>query len=186
MKNIYLIRHGKPLFPQGKRMCIGRTDLPLDEEGFSQAAAAAEILKGREFEVFSSPLLRALQTAEAFGRPITVIDDLRELYAGQWDGLSFDEIKLRYPELYAARATDRTLPLPDAENNEDGLRRFRSAVIQAAEAVPGDIAIVSHGGVIGLFLQDICEKWYKPDYCQILYIKYDNNKFILTGGINNA
>ena len=90
MKKIYMIRHGEPAFPDGKRMCLGSTDLPLSEKGILQAKAAARILEGEDFTLFASPKLRAMQTAEVFQRPITVIDDLRELYAGQWDGLTFE------------------------------------------------------------------------------------------------
>ena len=182
MKNIYLIRHGKPDFPCGKRMCLGRTDLPLCKEGFSQARAAAEILKDKHFEVFSSPLLRAVQTAEAFSKPVTIIDDLQELYAGLWDGLSFEKIKLRYPELYAARGSDKSLPLPGAEGHAEGLARFYNAMIKAAELAENDLAVVAHGGIIGLFLEKISGEYFKPDYCQIVYLTYENNKFNLIGG----
>ena len=186
MKTIYLIRHGMPDFPDGKRMCLGSTELPLNREGFAQAARAAELLKGRDFTLYSSPLLRAVQTARAFGRPVHILEDLQEMDAGEWDGLSFDVIRQRYPELYAARATDKTIPLPGAEDNAAGLRRFRGAVTAAAEAAPGDLAIVAHGGVMGLFLQDIAGKWEKPAYGQILYLTYENGNFKLLGGKENA
>lgn len=177
MKKIYLIRHGKPDFPGGQRMCLGRTDLPLGKEGFSQAARAAEMLEGMELTVFSSPLIRAVQTAEALRRPITVINGLQELYAGEWDGLTFQEIQSRYPALYAARASDKTIPLPGAEPNEVGLLRFTTALKAAVESSPGDLAVVAHGGVIGLFIQSIEGCWRKPCYGQILVFCYDNGKF---------
>ena len=113
MKKVYLIRHALPDFPGGKRMCIGTTDIPLGEAGLSQAAEMAKKLPAVT-AVFSSPLSRALQTAQRIGIPVVILDDLRELHAGQWDGLTFDEIRQKYPDLYAARASDLTLPLPDA------------------------------------------------------------------------
>ena len=116
MKTVYLIRPALPDFPGGKRMCIGTTDIPLGEKGLMQAAEMAKKLPAVT-AVFSSPLIRAVQTAEAIGLPVTVLDDLREMHAGAWDGLTFDEIRQRYPELYAARATDLTIPLPGAENH---------------------------------------------------------------------
>ena len=181
MKTIYLIRHGKPLFPGGKHMCLGRTDIPLCEEGFMQAEKAARELDGLEFELFSSPLIRAKETAAAFKKPFKIIDDLKELYAGQWDGLSFDEIKVRYPELYAARGNDKTLPLPGAEDNDAGLNRFKNALISAAESSHGNIAVVAHAGVMGLLLKDMGSKRQKPDYGEILYISYENKNFKLIG-----
>ena len=186
MKTIYLIRHGRPAFPEEKHMCLGRTDIPLNEEGFAQAAHTAQLLKDRSFTVYASPLIRAVQTAEAFGKPITVLEDLQELYAGDWDGLTFDTIRERYPELYAARGADKTIPLPGAEDHAAGLRRFRSAVTAAAEAAPGDLAIVAHGGVMGLFLQDVTGQWEKPGYGEIRCFTHENGKFKYIGGKENA
>lgn len=153
MRNIYLIRHGQPAFPDGKHMCIGSTDLPLSKLGHLQATLAGAEFSNRQITLFSSPLLRARQTAEAFGLPYTVLDGFRELYMGQWDGLTFDEIRSRFPELYAARATDKTLPFPDAEDHEEGLDRFLGAIRQALSMCTGDIAIVTHSGVMELLLQ---------------------------------
>ena len=120
MKKVYLIRHGLPDFPNGQRMCIGTTDLPMAKPGLLQATEMAKKLPPVT-AVFSSPLIRAVQTAEAIGLPITVLDGLRELNAGEWDGLTFDQIRQRYPELYAARGKDLTTPLPGAEDHKEGL-----------------------------------------------------------------
>ena len=176
MKNVYLIRHALPDFPGGKGMCIGTTDIPLGEEGHRQAERMAKDLPAVT-AVFSSPLSRAVQTAQAIGRPVTIIDDLREMYTGEWDGLTFEEIRQRYPQLYAARANDLTLPLPGAEDNRDGLARFRDAMTQAAELAPGDVAVVAHGGVIALFLQDVTNVWYKPGYAETVPLIWDNGRF---------
>lgn len=58
--------------------------------------------------VFSSPLTRAVQTARTISQEITILDGLRELDYGQWDGLTFGQIRQRFPELYAARADDKS------------------------------------------------------------------------------
>ena len=147
MKHIYLIRHALPDFPGGKGMCIGTTDIPLGGAGFQQAERMAANLPAVT-AVFSSPLSRAAQTAQAIGLPVTVVDDLREMHAGQWDGLTFDEIRQRYPQLYAARARDLTLPLPGAEDPKEGLARFTAALRHCAATAPSDLAVVSHGGII--------------------------------------
>ena len=44
MKKVYLIRHGLPDFPGGKRMCLGITDIPMGEKGLAQAAEMARNL----------------------------------------------------------------------------------------------------------------------------------------------
>ena len=178
MKKVYLIRHGLPDFPDGKRMCLGITDIPMGEIGLAQADKMAKILPPVT-AVFSSPLIRAVQTAEAIGLPITVLDGLRELNAGEWDGLTFDQIRQRYPELYAARGKDLTIPLPGAEDHKEGLARFTAAMDEAAKTAPGDFAVIAHGGVIAQFLQKINGIWYKPDYAEIVHLSFDNGIFAL-------
>ena len=64
MKRIYLIRHGLPEFPDGRRQCIGSTDLPLSGEGMLQASEMARALP-TVCAVFSSPLTRAMEAARA-------------------------------------------------------------------------------------------------------------------------
>ena len=93
-----------------------------------QAFLLACELGGRVGEVYSSPLSRAVQTAGAFSLPVTVIDGLAEQYAGEWDGLTFTEIRTRYPELYARRAAERYLPLPGSEPDGEALSRFTRAM----------------------------------------------------------
>ena len=176
MKKVYLIRHGLPDFPGGKGMCIGTTDIPMGEAGLAQAARMAENLPALT-AVFSSPLTRAVQTAQAIGLPITILPDLREMYAGEWDGLTFEEIRQRYPELYAARAKDLTIPLPGAEDHEEALSRFTSAMEQAAVLAPGDFAVVAHGGIIAQFLQRITGTWYKPGYTEVVTLFWKDGTF---------
>ena len=176
MKKVYLIRHGLPDFPDGKGMCIGTTDIPMGEAGLAQAAQMAEKLPAVT-AVFSSPLTRAVQTAEAIGLPVTTLPDLREMHAGEWDGLAFEEIRQRYPELYAARATDLTIPLPGAEDHEESLRRFTAAMEKAANLAPGDFAVVTHGGIIAQFLQHITGTWYKPSYTEVVTLFWKDGTF---------
>ena len=185
MKHIYLIRHALPDFPGGKGMCIGTTDIPLGEAGLQQAARMAASLPAVT-AVFSSPLSRAVQTAEAIGKPVAVVDDLREMYAGEWDGLTFEEIRQRYPELYAARGKDLTIPLPGAEDPAEGLVRFTAALRHCAVTAPGDLAVVGHGGIIARFLQALTGDWYKPDYAQVIRLVWDKDTFSLSDPLQEA
>ena len=85
------------MFPGGKGMCIGSTDIPMGEAGLIQARDMAKKLPAVT-AVFSSPLIRAVQTAQAIGMSVTILDDLREMYAGEWDGLTFEEKALTAEE----------------------------------------------------------------------------------------
>ena len=183
MKKVYLIRHGLPDFPDGKGMCIGTTDIPMGEAGLAQAAQMAEKLPAVT-AVFSSPLTRAVQTAEAIGLPVTTLPDLREMHAGEWDGLTFEEIRERYPELYAARAQDLTIPLPGAEDHTEALSRFTTAMVNAASLAPGDFAVVAHGGIIAQFLQQISGKWYKPGYAEVLTLLWKEGTYYIKESVS--
>jgi len=179
MKKVYLIRHGLPNFPDGKGMCLGTTDIPMGEEGLAQAAKMAMCLPPVT-AVYSSPLKRAVQTAQAIGMPIVILDGLREIHAGKWDGLTFEQIRQRYPELYAARGLDQTILPPGAEDPAEGLARFRKAMEQAAAEAPGDFAVVAHGGIIAKFLQSLTGVWKKPDYVQIISLFWADGSFQLS------
>ena len=178
MKTVYLIRHGLPDFPGGKGMCIGTTDIPMGERGIAQAREMAGKLPPVT-AVFSSPLTRAVQTAQAIGMPVTILEDLREMFAGEWDGLTFDEIRQRFPDLYEARFRDLTIPLPGAESHEEGLARFSEAMEAAAQAAPGDFAVVAHGGIIAQFMQKINGTWHKPGYTEMIILRFENGNFTL-------
>lgn len=177
MKQVYLIRHAQPAFPGGIRMCLGVTDLPLSPEGLAQARAAAALVPAVS-AVFSSPRIRARQTAEAICPEITVLEGLAELDYGAWDGLTFPEIRQKYPELYASRGENPRLMPPGAEPEAQGVVRFRAALIHAAEASTGDFAAVSHGGILCSFLASLGLPRHKPGYCEIIPLVWDNGRFI--------
>ena len=80
---------------------LGHTDLPLSELGHLQAECTAQFLKDVHIDVMlSSDLMRAYQTGEALARikgmEIIKSRELREIYAGEWEGLKFEEIHERY------------------------------------------------------------------------------------------
>ena len=159
-------------------MCIGSTDIPLGYPGVEQAKAMAATLPSVT-AVYSSPLRRAIQTAQAIGMPVQVLSGLREIYAGAWDGLTFAEIRQRYPELYAARGLDQTILPPGAEDPEAALIRFRADLERAAAEASGDFAVVSHGGIIAKFLQSLTGVWQKPDYAQVISLLWEEGSFLL-------
>ena len=176
MKRVYLIRHGPPDFPQGARMCLGTTDIPLGSEGLAKAEKMAAALPPVT-AVFSSPLTRAMQTAQAICPEIIVLEGLRELDYGEWDGLTFPEIRQRYPQLYAARSADLTIQPPGAESNRAALARFSAAMAEAAQRSPGDFAVVAHGGIMALFLQAVTGRWYKAQYCEVIPFFWNHQGF---------
>lgn len=169
MRHIYLIRHGRPVFPNGIECCIGQTDLSVSKEGAHQANLLGKYYSKIPLTaVYCSTLARAKQTAKAIahnGTPLIQNKELQELFCGEWEGLTFDEIRKNYPELYEKRGTDPEHFAPvGAESFADGLVRFRAAMGQIINESTGDIAIVAHASVNRLFLCALLQKSFNEVY----------------------
>lgn len=155
MRRVFLLRHARPDFSLGQRLCLGQTDLPLGALGRMQACRAARWLASQRFEaVYSSPLRRAAETARFFASEVRTLPDLREIDCGDWDGLDFDEIRRRWPEHYAARGRDLTIPMPNGETAEEVRARAERALRQILAETTGDVLIVAHSFVIRSLLED--------------------------------
>lgn len=160
-KTIYLVRHAKPDYPGGQRMCLGqKNDLPLSAYGMEQAQQLGKYFEHLEIErVYSSPLLRARQTAAPIAgndRPLHVLPDLIELYGGEWDGRPFSEIHAEYPE-YFIPGSGFSCP-PGGEKDENGLARARKALDYVGRQVTGNAVVVAHSGINRLLLCSLLGK----------------------------
>lgn len=152
MKKIYLVRHAEPELGGRSHVCLGgRSNPPLSEKGEAQAAAAAErFCSDVNFSVYASPLIRARQTAELIsaGRwPVKTLPGMEELDCGEWDGLSFDVIKELYPERYALRGADLSVPPPGGESLESLARRGLAALHSLRDDPAENIIVVAHKGI---------------------------------------
>lgn len=157
MAEIYLIRHALPDYPDGAKMCLGqKNDLPLSAAGREQARRLGQFFAAIPLEaVYTSPLLRARQTAAPIAgkRPLHVLDELIELYGGEWDGLSFEEIHARYPQ-YFVHGAGFSCP-PGGESDAQGLARARAALAYVDARTTACAAIVAHSGINRLLLCDL-------------------------------
>lgn len=153
---IYLIRHCEPkTAASGTTVCLGRrSDPDLSERGLAQASALQEIFRDVPLEkVYSSPLKRDLSTAAALTDDAVLVDGFSELDMGEWDGLTFDEIQERYPTEYAARGEHPGRDLvPGGEAPSACQQRGLDAFLQVIRSTEGNVAIVSHAGLIRLLL----------------------------------
>lgn len=125
---IYLVRHGITLANK-RNIYVGWADELLDEEGISQVRALGVDLRGDNISaIYSSPVKRAIQTAEILSEylsaPIAIEEGLGEIRFGKWEGLSASEIKERYPgeyQVWKTRPAD--LIDPDRESLIDFQKR---------------------------------------------------------------
>lgn len=181
---IYLIRHGET---EGADACRykGHIDVPLSANGVQQvkrlaAFLSAEALKHGSAAVTSDPQLfrssdlkavycsglkRAVRSAEIIAEPVglklVIVDELKERSFGEWEGMSFDEIRKKWPDAFNAWADD---PLRFSPMGGDSTLDLRNRVMPVFNKIlknheGEDIAIVSHGGVIRVIL---CEMLGMP------------------------
>ena len=141
MLNLLLTRHGHSL--AGDVVLGGQIDVSLSPRGCAEADALRRRLAGIHIDrIISSPLLRALETAQAVatGRPVQVDDRLRELDYGRWEGLTEEEIRERDPELRARWEDDPAgIHSPGGESGEEVARRLSDFLrsLLSEEAHPG-------------------------------------------------
>jgi probable phosphoglycerate mutase len=143
MLNLILTRHGRTSAGDDV-MLGGQLDVSLVAEGRAQAEALARRLSGVRIDrIVSSPMLRALETAQAIatGRPVEVDERLRELDYGRWEGLTYPEIEARDPELRARWEHDpASTHSPGGESGDDVAARvlgFLVDLLAAEIAAPG-------------------------------------------------
>jgi ribonuclease H / adenosylcobalamin/alpha-ribazole phosphatase len=144
-----LLRHGQTQMSVQKRYA-GRTDVPLTEAGVQQAAAAAKRLASAGFGVIvTSPLLRTVQTAQAVaavtGAAVVTDDGFRETDFGAWEGLTFAEVRERWPAEISAWLADPEIAPPGGESFTDVSARVTAALDRLLAARAGQtVLIVSH------------------------------------------
>jgi broad specificity phosphatase PhoE len=138
---LILVRHGQTAVNAEGRL-QGRIDAPLTDLGREQASAAAAAV-GRPGRLVCSPLLRARQTAEAFGvDDVTVDERWIELDYGDWDGLVLKEMD---PAAWERWRGDPSFAPPGGESLVDLAARVHAACEALVdEARAADVVVVSH------------------------------------------
>lgn len=162
----FLVRHGQTDWNVEQRI-QGQSDLPLNAAGLRQAEDLAGYFASRPLiALYASHLQRSRQTAEVIaqetGVDITVDPDLAEIYLGEWEGLTGQEVDGRYQGAYRLwQSSPSQVRIPGAEPLASFRTRARAAFSRIAERHPdGRIAIVTHGGVIASLLSDYLDADY--------------------------
>jgi probable phosphoglycerate mutase len=157
---LLLVRHGQSEWNAVGRW-QGQADPPLTDVGRAQARAAARAV-GSVDAVFSSDLQRARETADVIAErigvgPVIADPGLRERDAGEWSGLTRDEIRDRYPgylpedrhRTFAPGSSNNLKRPPGWESDEEVLARVLDAIRRVHLVIgDGDGLVVTHGGVI--------------------------------------
>jgi broad specificity phosphatase PhoE len=166
MPAIYLIRHQEPAV----RGCfLGRTDPPLSDTGRVAASALQEL---HVRSLFVSPLRRAQETAEAIRCGArAVLLELAEIGFGEWEGLTWEEIEQRWPDLARRKADDWLgVTPPGGETWQDFCARVDRALRQIRSS-PHPVAVVAHqvvNAVLAARLAGTDPRNFQQDYGEVI------------------
>lgn len=151
---LFLVRHGQSAGNAEGRFG-GHSPTPLSDLGLRQADSAAKALQKEGITaIFSSDLLRAVQTAEPLSRlidiPVVPTAAFRERNVGVLEGLTFDESKAAYPDdFYALVNRNLNHVITDGESYRELLHRSTEELWRILNThIGGRVAIFSHTGVI--------------------------------------
>lgn len=176
---LLLVRHAQTEDNIALRLS-GWTDSHLSEFGEQQVRMVADHFNrqhGHAAAIYASPLIRARKTAEAIGaltghQPI-LLDDLREMHFGEFDGEPFEAIKASHAHLLEGDedASLEDFGWPGGETRRGFGARVRRVMDRIAAAHPGQsVCVVTHGGVIAVFLTilhgengALWRKWVVPN-----------------------
>ena len=130
-EQLILVRHGETIH-NVNGIAQGWQDSELSDRGRDQVVKLAKRLLGFQPDaIYSSPLPRALSTAEAIravtGLDITVLEDLREMNYGGWEGRSFLDVRKTEEHHYRRWIDDPAYPCPGGESHNDVLGRMNRA-----------------------------------------------------------
>lgn len=172
MTTLYLVRHGETDWNR-LGLLQGTTDVPLNAAGREQARALAEALREEEMDAaYSSPLSRALQTAEAVlegrGVEIRVLPELRELCYGLWQGRGSQPRGRCNPGLERRWREDPwSVRFPGGETLPEVRERAAAALRRIRTAHPGERVLVSGHGHLNRVLLIEALGWPESRFWEI-------------------
>ncbi len=142
---IYVIRHGQTELNNAHAL-QGRSDYPLNETGIAQARKTGDAMERRGIffkHVFSSPLQRAIQTAELVASevPVTVDDRLIEMDYGPYEGA---DLHHPAPEIVAFFSDFVHNPAPEGMEQLSSVVARTGAFVEELASLSGDVLVSTH------------------------------------------
>jgi len=191
MTEIILARHGETEW-NVEEVFRGRIDIELNQTGIKQAELLAESLSELKIAaIYSSPLKRALKTAEAIAHrhklKVNASPGLIDCDFGQWQGLKLQEVKDRYKELYQQWAeSPQLVKIPGGESLDEVRERALKVVNRVMAKHTEAVVFVSHRVVnkvliCALLGLDNSYFWnIKQDVGGTTLFNYQNGRLVLT------
>ena len=158
---VVLIRHGETEWNREGRIQGYHADSPLTASGHAQALLPAECLASEAFDALhSSDAGRTRQTATpicaATGLEVVYDATLRERNYGLFEGRTYREVEREYPEAFQKfRTRDPYYVPPNGESAVQFRDRVVAALERIAEGAAGGVAVITHGGVLGMMYRHV-------------------------------
>jgi broad specificity phosphatase PhoE len=192
MTTFLLVRHGQTELNLAERF-RGRSEAPLNETGLAQAEAVARRIAAgwKPAAIYTSPLSRATQTSDAIARACGITLQLEpgliDIDFGDWQGLSFNEARQRWPqEIENWRYRPHQCQIPNGESLGDVSRRAMEAIHHLGKRHPDDtIVLVGHTVTNQLLLLGILDLgidhfWrLRQGNCALNVIEFREGAYIL-------
>ncbi len=191
---LLLVRHGESVGNLSRR--LQSHEDALTDRGRRQAGEVAALLtdRGDIRALYSSPLTRALETAQIIGSAIGLapipLDDLAEINVGEAAGSTFDEWAARDPEGAAQfQAAGPNFVWPGGESGLQLAARVAAAVdaiISAHRLEGGSVVVVSHGGALSWMIDHLLreprEQWpqHQLHNCSLTEVTIDDDAQAVT------
>lgn len=181
---LILIRHGATDWGRQKRYC-GSSDVSLNGKGRKEALKLRKRFEGEDIcKVYSSDRKRAYETATLIfkGRLIQKKTGLREIDFGCFEGLTYGQIMKKYTVVYKKWLKNAfSVAIPSGEKTHVFRARVLRTLRKIVSAHPHKtVAVISHGGAIGMFIAHVLKKrsfWeYVPSSCGVSIVEYKKGK----------
>lgn len=163
MTRLFIVRHGQTAWNKEK-VFRGRVDIPLNEQGVKEAEAVGKALKNENITlVYSSPLSRAVQTAEPTakmrGLAIIRLEGITDMNFGVWEGRRLEDVEKEDSERYRMWVEQpHELAIPKGETLAEVQNRALNTVKEIVNKHPSEsIMLVSHRVVCKLLVLGLME-----------------------------
>ncbi len=186
---LYFVRHGQT-DENLKNAYYGRLDVPLNAAGEAQARSVARLLRFLEpDEIWMSDLRRVIQTVDIVCPkiyPRKAFKDFREMDFGQWEGLTYDEIRQTYPKDLARWSDDWRMAAPTGGECFDHffqrVDQTFSGLIRDKGDGKGTVLVAAHNGTLRIMFAlmlglDAGGTWhfnFEQDAYSVVDYEYDN------------
>lgn len=187
-KYIFLVRHGETKLNKAV-VFRGQLDVELNQNGLDQAKAVGERLRTlNNPPIYSSPLKRAVQTAEGIAdhhnSKIEIQECLNDMNLGIWQGMPKSEVAEKFPDLWNQWLhTPENLQIPDGELLTGVSDRSFSGLTKLVLELKGNqMVVVTHRIICKLLILNIMGVGLKgfwkihQDTCCLNLLRYNKNE----------